>query len=696
MIESIFKNDNKKLICLIVLIVAILEMTVFNFRFYQGLGYEPIYLEDALADSSVTLNNNGTIKFNSNNAKLEFNNVNTEIKNIYIDMVNTEKLPENPTDDNKKYYEENKLVKVKITADDKSNSEGITMPERSLVSTVERTKYIPLYLTGETNKVSLEFLNVENKEYKINNIVLNKGVPFHFSIIRVLMILFILGIIYIIRPKSKFYEYKLNIKSVKQRVVICSVVGMEIIIMLTATHINPFYVYNTVSWQSQYNELTEAILDGHYYLSEIPDSRVSELENPYDITERNRAGVNVKWDHSYYEGKYYVYFGIVPAFIFNIPAKVFFDINIKPFTCILILIPIFILMSYLLIYAISRRFKNKEDTSLLLYIMLSTLFVFGIGTAFLMVWPDMYTLPIFLAVVLAISGIYLWLTAFKSKEDDYVLKKWKLLLGSLCMALIAGCRPQLLLVLFIAIPLFWDSIFKERKLFSKNSIPQTLCFVLPIALFAIFMFNYNYMRFGSIFDFGANYNLTTNDMTARGINIARIPQGLFYYIIQPLNIEGVFPYITTTNFATKYMGITIKEGTYGGLLFIAPIIWCLCLLPKVKNVLKENKLYTITALLMVFGIIICAADAIVAGILSRYFIDFSWLFVLAAIITIFALNQKYGACDYWKIFKVVFVACFIISMLIAFAIIIGARYLSPADKNPGVFWSIASIIQFWM
>ena len=75
------------------------------------------------------------------------------------------------------------------------------------------------------------------------------------------------------------------------------------------------------------------------------------------------------------------------------------------------------------------------------------------------------------------------------------------------MALIAGCRPQLLLVIFTAIPIFWNTVFKDRKLFSKSSIANTLLFVVPIAVFALFMFHYNYARFGSPTDFGATYIL---------------------------------------------------------------------------------------------------------------------------------------------------------------------------------------------
>ena len=34
------------------------------------------------------------------------------------------------------------------------------------------------------------------------------------------------------------------------------------------------------------------------------------LENPYDLSERSAAGVSYPWDHLFFDGKYYSYYGI--------------------------------------------------------------------------------------------------------------------------------------------------------------------------------------------------------------------------------------------------------------------------------------------------------------------------------------------------------------------------------------------------
>ena len=42
------------------------------------------------------------------------------------------------------------------------------------------------------------------------------------------------------------------------------------------------------------------------------DSRILELENPYDYQARRLAGGYYLWDRAMYDGKYYSYFGIAP------------------------------------------------------------------------------------------------------------------------------------------------------------------------------------------------------------------------------------------------------------------------------------------------------------------------------------------------------------------------------------------------
>lgn len=82
---------------------------------------------------------------------------------------------------------------------------------------------------------------------------------------------------------------------------------------------------------------------------------------------------------------------------------------------------------------------------------------------------------------------------------------------------------------------------------------------MPFLVVAAAVMVYNFARFGSPLDFGANYNLTTNDMTHRGFHADRIPFGLYAYLFQPPALGSQFPFMHQTYMDPAYQGVTIYE-----------------------------------------------------------------------------------------------------------------------------------------
>ena len=64
-----------------------------------------------------------------------------------------------------------------------------------------------------------------------------------------------------------------------------------------------------------YNLLTDALLSGQTHLKLTPDPRLLRLENPY----AGPQGTDRPHDMSFYQGKFYLYYGIGPALILFIP-----------------------------------------------------------------------------------------------------------------------------------------------------------------------------------------------------------------------------------------------------------------------------------------------------------------------------------------------------------------------------------------
>lgn len=155
---------------------------------------------------------------------------------------------------------------------------------------------------------------------------------------------------------------------------------------------------------------------------------------------------------------------------------------------------------------------------------------------------------------------------------------------------------------------------------------------------------YNHARFGSFTDFGANYNLTVNDMTKRGWNIGRLAPALFAYFLQPPSMTGVFPFVQPAPFGTTYLGQTIKEVTFGGVLACLPILW---ILPFSRRILalrfKTRSTRTIAGVIIALlfgGVVVALMDAQMAGILQRYYADFSFMFLAASVLLAFIVNEN--------------------------------------------------------
>ena len=84
------------------------------------------------------------------------------------------------------------------------------------------------------------------------------------------------------------------------------------------------------------------------------------------------------------------------------------------------------------------------------------------------------------------------------------------------MALVVGCRPQLIVLSLVAFPLFWRKYITKRTILTRKGAIEFACLIAPYIVVAAGLMLYNHARFGSFTDFGANYNLTVNDMTKRG------------------------------------------------------------------------------------------------------------------------------------------------------------------------------------
>ncbi len=694
------KKDGLKKLCLITVCFLVLsfglELTLFNVNWYTSRNYNEISLDSFL---SAHKTNDGVYVFSGDRDTLYIPEFNEKINNLYFDVAYN--------------YDENFDVEIYLT--DNANENLFSTPLRTVNAGVEKSKYINTHTSGNSTAIAVKFVLDEDESVSLYSVSANKPRSFDFSPVRILAVIFVCIFIYIFNPSSALYKIKLTENKDLKKSLCTSLLILEAALITVTALINPTFAgiatknYNSNKWDgngidfvslqmknhNQYDELAQAILKGKTYIDndDVPDFLL-EMENPYDTAARtsaeNKAGKTARWDVAFYNGHYYVYFGIVPLLLMYLPCRAIFDLPFPSVLGIIVFAVFFSIGVYkLLSFIAEKKFKNISVASFLLLVLT---FINCCGMMFLVKRPDFYSVPIITGMTFSVFGIYLWLKSFEVKKRRLLY----LFAGSLCMALVAGCRPQMLLVSAVAVPIFLTHFFKDKFILKKNGIKELAVLAVPYVTVAAGIMYYNSIRFGSPFDFGSSYNLTTNDVTNRGFDFGRTGLGIFTYLFQPPSFTGVFPFIKKAAVETNYVGKTIKENCFGGLITSLPILWFTFALCKVKDGLKKKKLFGISLVLLITGLVIVIADTQAGGLLQRYFSDFGFIFFIVSSVIIFELIES-GKTDREKhtVNTLVFLAS-VLSLLYTVSLVFSVSDVTINTQNPSLFTYIAQTVQFWL
>lgn len=653
-IEAHYRTIRSMLRCMVFVCVLafLLETFVFNINYYTSAGYNTVSLNDQL---ELTETYDKQYKITAHDSVIEFSDLNVELHNIRLDFDVTQPA---------------QLLDVKIQFTDSAHATyfdsteyTVGVPTTQVATNSFQSEFINLNTAGLVDNLRIE-ISGEEVQYPIvlTGISINAHHPFDFNQTRFLITMAILALIYVFRPKSSIYQCFIISRPRKSKAIIIATVAIEIVLVSSYLLYGSNLVgvatkdYNWGSWDGisvantfevggdnaqQYAELAKAMTEGHLYLNEEPPQWLQEMEDPYDKGLRDEAqketGEPYLFDVAYYDGHYYVYFGVVPVLVFYLPFYAITGANFPTAIGVLIAAIAFIVGCSALLDRFARY--HFKQVSLGLYLLLQIPLVMCSGMLYLVKFPTFYSLPIMLGLAFSVWGLYFWM---RGRLSDNACRWY--VLGSLCMALVAGCRPQLLVLSLLAFPLFWRTFITKKHLFTPRGAREFCCLLFPYFIIAAGIMWYNHARFGSYFDFGANYNLTVNDMTKRGAVFGRFAPAFFAYFLQSPATTGVFPFLQAAGFETTYMGQTIKEVTFGGILVCLPLLW---VLPFAHRILKlriaQRSTRTIAGVIIVLiisGIVVALLDAQMAGILQRYFADFSFMFLAAAVLLIFIVNEN--------------------------------------------------------
>lgn len=660
-------------LCLLVLLG---EIFILNYKHWESCLYEPV--EYAACNLYGLLEVNGRYEITAEEAVIEFSGLHEQVRYLSFCLE----------------PEQEQQAEIVVAAVDEANASYLWAPARIIRGDVPQSQYLKLHFSGDVQKLKVIIRGLQGSSISRDAVRLNAKVPLFFSWQRWLLLTAGILWLYLLCPRSACY--RMNTDLTKHRQWLLTVACL----MIQLLFFHRMLQWNTgaLAWpeymehHQQYYRLTEALLEGHRDIGEAP--KLQDIANPYDPSARAAAGLytgDFKWDHAYYDGHYYVYFGIMPVLLLYLPYYVLTGSHLPNAAAVFCLGALLLVgIAYLLWQMIRRWFPQ---TPYVLYLLLVTVMGAASGLGYAIYKPDLYLVPILMAAACGVWGLAFWISAYREGR----LSAYRLGAGSLCIALIAGCRPQQLLVMAMGIVLFWKAVFRERKLFTWKERKQTLALCLPFVIVAAGLMWYNAVRFGSPFDFGANYNLTTNDMTHRGWVWGRCGLGIFSYLLQPPQIGSIFPFLKDFRVETTYQGLTLSEMMIGGVLWLFPIL-CFGIygLGKRKR-FPDHSCYALVWVSQLTALLLVVVDTQMAGLLTRYFGDFVWIAMVGSVLTLLAcLNwQRQQQKDCKVLLRMVVLAC-CLTLLFVFLRIFAHSEDSIRYANPALYYRVQYLISFWM
>jgi len=319
--------------------------------------------------------------------------------------------------------------------------------ERTIWSWEPESCQFMVYPYGEVKDIAIRLYTPvlgEELMYKLDGVVLNGPAAFSFSVLRVGIVTGILLLLYIAAGKSRLWELPfwsedMSAKQKRMRyaaVLICAAVF--ILLAGAAVLSNPACRKNLGLHHAQYQELAASLVRGETWVA-LADERLLQVENPYDTIYLQANQIPYQADYAYRDGKYYVYFGIVPELLCYLPVYLLTGHALPNYLAMLLFVTGFAASCAGFAYELMRQYFSK--ISFVLYPVLVFLLAFAYPLFYMQLRPDLYHVPI--AASCMFTFLSLWLILLGKRLENWKVSLWGA--GALCMALNAGCRPQFLI-----------------------------------------------------------------------------------------------------------------------------------------------------------------------------------------------------------------------------------------------------------
>ncbi len=404
-----------------------------------------------------------------------------------------------------------------------------------------------------------------------------------------------------------------------------------------------------------------------------------ELAEPYRSTRNTRYRYH---DASLYKGRYYVYFGVVPALVAFVPWRLAGLGDLPQPVAVVAFSLLGFVFSALLLRRLLWRHLEAAPGPL---VQVLAFLVLGLAnvTPFILRSPRVYEVAI--AAGYAFSAGAAWLLATAGARGT--LSPRRLALGGLFLGLAVGCRPNLVLLVPI-LPLL--ALLEARPASIKAAVRPALAYLAPLAVCGVALGLYNYARFDSWTEFGTRYQLLGVSSIALFEPRAMVP-ALFYAFLAPPALRIDFPFV----FPDHRWAWSRPDGLYldpiaTGAFAHSPFLWILLALPWILRGAPVREGSTLRRQLLVLvaaGLVVPVVTALVfASTAMRFQVDYVHFLAVPALVLWFVLAARLG--DRRRtLFRALVAVVFGVSVLISVALSL-TGVLPLSRSNPDLFANV--------
>lgn len=360
----------------------------------------------------------------------------------------------------------------------------------------------------------------------------------------------------------------------KNLIILYSFIGISGILVAYVFLISVGTWTNWYTNSTYYDELATSFWQGKLALNQSPEPALLVLSNPYDP--ELRAGIPYPQDVSLYKGKFYLYFGPVPALILTV-LKFFTQEQIGDQYLVFGFAVGILLLEAAFFSQIMKRFLINIPP----WFMIPGIFLTGLITpiGWMLSLGSIYNASI-------LSGQFFFLSGFLSACSAFTVSPFsrtKLFLAGVLWACAIGSRmTQIIPVAFMAgMVLIWILYKSKVDMHHKGLLKGLTSFILPLLLGAVLLGWYNWIRFDSIFEFGTTYQLAGPDLQEHQNELLSpryVPNNIYnYFLIKP-ELKKKFPFLGPVSgrnepvLSSLHMPDIYFSQEVAGLLYIAPFI----------------------------------------------------------------------------------------------------------------------------